>query len=628
MISMAGVVAQGLVRRDGAGILAYIMSKKGGGAVRMRAFRIIKTALLLWLAALLPAVAQEARPNIVLILADDAGFSDFGAYGSEIATPNIDALAARGTLFSNFHASPICAPSRAMLMTGVDSHLAGVGNLPESAPLEHRGQPGYIGRLADDVVTVASRLGAAGYRTTMTGKWHLGHGEGAHPAARGFDRSFALEASGADNWEKKSYLPIYDDAPWYEDGKPADLPENFYSSEFLVDKTIEYLEEGRQEGRPFFSYVAFQAIHIPVQAPRAFIEKYEGVYDEGWGALREARFRAVIERGLLPADMELGPMPEGLRDWNERSEDEKRMLAKSMAVNAAMLEAMDFHVGRLIDYLKETGQYDNTIFIVLSDNGPEPGDPLATPGFRQWLWWNDYARDVETLGEKGSYAFIGPEFASAAASPGAFFKMQAGEGGLRVPLILAGRGIARAQMTDAFSYITDIAPTILELAGVAATAEFEGTAVKEMTGRSLMPLLSGTATRVRGESDAVGIEAAGNAALFRGDYKLTRNAKPYGDMQWYLYDLARDPGETKDLSQAEPELFAEMLAEYAAYAERVGVREVPEGYDQTAQLTTNRVHDQVRANWPVLTVLVLLLLGGVFWGCVRASPAAWRRLHG
>lgn len=594
----------------------------------MSAFRIVKTALVLWLAALLPAAAQDATPNIVLILADDAGFSDFGAYGSEIATPHIDALAAKGTLFSNFHASPICAPSRAMLMTGVDSHLAGIGNLPESAPLEHRGQPGYLGQLADDVVTVASRLGAAGYRTTMTGKWHLGHGAGSHPGARGFDRSFALEASGADNWEKKSYLPIYDDAPWYEDGKPTDLPEDFYSSEFIVDKTIEYLEESRDEGRPFFSYLAFMAIHIPVQAPREFIEKYEGVYDEGWDALREARFRAVIERGLLPAEMAFGPMPEGLRDWDQRSADEKRMLAKSMAVNAAMLEAMDFHVGRLIAYLKETGQYDNTIFIVLSDNGPEPGDPLATPGFRQWLWWNNYRRDLETLGEKGSYAFIGPEFASAAASPGAFFKMQAGEGGLRVPLIFAGRGVARARTTDAFSYITDIAPTILEMAGVAATTEFEGAAVQPMTGHSLMPLLGGGATRVRSETDAVGIEAAGNAALFRGDYKLTRNAPPYGDMQWYLYNLARDPGETTDLAAAEPELFAEMMAEYDAYAARVGVLEVPEGYDQTAQLTTNRIHDQVRANWLALTIFVLLLLGGAFWACHRASPRVWRHWHG
>ncbi|ABS63628.1 sulfatase [Parvibaculum lavamentivorans DS-1] len=593
----------------------------------MNIFKSSKLAAVMLPFIALSAQAQEARPNIVLILADDVGFSDFGVYGSEIETPNIDALAARGTLFSNFHASPICAPSRAMLMTGVDSHLAGIGNLPESAPLEHRGQPGYLGRLADDVVTVASRLSAAGYRTMMTGKWHLGHGEGAHPAARGFDRSFALEASGADNWEKKSYLPIYDDAPWYEDGKPTDLPEDFYSSEFLIDKMIEYLEEDKDEGRPFFSYVAFQAIHIPLQAPREFVEKYEGVYDEGWDALREARFRAVVERGLLPGGMGLGPMPEGLRDWSARSEDEKRMLAKSMSVNAAMLEAMDFHVGRLVEYLKETGQYENTIFIVLSDNGPEPGDPLATPGFRQWLWWTGYNRDIETLGEKGSYVFIGPEFASAAASPGAFFKMQAGEGGLRVPLIFAGDGISPARMTDAFSYITDIAPTILELAGIGASRDFEGTTVQAMTGKSLAPLLRGEAARVYGEEDVVGIEAAGNAAIFRGSYKLVRNARPYGDMQWYLYNLASDPGETNDISQDEPELFAEMMAEYEAYAARVGVREVPEGYDQTAQLTTNRIHDQVRENWPGLAVLALLVLGGLVWSGIRFGPNLWRKLR-
>lgn len=570
------------------------------------------------------AHAQEARPNIVLILADDVGFSDFGAYGSEISTPNIDALAASGTLFSNFHASPICAPSRAMLMTGLDSHLAGLGNLPESAPLEHRGKPGYLGRFADNVVTVASLLQQAGYRTYMTGKWHLGHDEKSLPHARGFDRSFALDASGADNWEKKTYLPIYDGADWFEDGKPADLPEDFYSSRFFVDKTIDYIESGKEENRPFFSYIAFQAVHIPVQAPREFVEKYDGVYTDGWDALREARFRAAIDRGLISADAKLGPMPAGLSDWNGLGEKEKQLRAKSMAVNAAMLEAMDFHIGRLIAYLKETGQYQNTVFIVLSDNGPEPGDPTATFGFNQWLWSVGYSRDIERLGEKGTYAFIGPEFASAAASPGAFFKLHAGEGGLRVPLIMSGAGVAREGTSGAFSFIKDIAPTILDLAGAERTAEFGGKPVQPMTGRSLFPLIRGEVDRVYAETDAVGIEAAGNAALFRGDYKLVRNMPPLGDAKWYLYDLARDPGETKDLSTERPELFADMMAEYEAYTARVGVREVPEGYDQMAQLTVNRMHDQLMAKWPVL-VLLVLALGGLVWAGIRFGPRLRRK---
>lgn len=557
--------------------------------------------------------AQETRPNIVLILIDDVGFSDLGAYGSEIATPNIDALAARGALFSNFHASPICAPSRAMLMTGVDSHLAGVGNLPESLPLEHRGEPAYLGHLADDVVTVASRLQAAGYRTTMAGKWHLGHDEpDMLPPAHGFDRSFALDASGADNWEKRSYLPIYDTAPWFEDGKPADLPEDFYSSKFIVDKTIQYLDQGEESGKPFFSYLAFQANHIPLQAPREFVDKYVGRYDEGWHELRQSRFEGVLGKGLVPQDTALGPMPEGLKEWDKLSDDEKKSFAMNMAVHAGMLEAMDHHVGRFVEHLKETGEYDNTIFLVLSDNGPEPNDPLATPGFAQWLWWVGYSRDLDKLGEKGTYAFIGPEFASANAAPGSFFKLYAGEGGIRVPFIVSGEGIPALGTVNGFSFITDIAPTILGIADVSAADEFEGKRVKEMTGRSLLPVLRGEKASPYSDEDAVGMEAAGNVALFQGGYKLVRNMPPYGDGEYYLYDVASDPGETEDMKEAEPERFAAMMTAYRDYAASVGALEVPAGYEQMKQLTVNRLHDR-RGQLIAAALVALAVLAGLVW---------------
>ncbi|PKP77563.1 MAG: arylsulfatase [Alphaproteobacteria bacterium HGW-Alphaproteobacteria-3] len=560
----------------------------------------------------LPAEAQDARPNIVLILIDDVGFSDLGAYGSEIATPNIDALAARGALFSNFHASPICAPSRAMLMTGVDSHLAGVGNLPESLPREHRGEPGYLGHLADDVVTVASRLQAAGYRTTMAGKWHLGHEEpNMLPPAHGFDRSFALDASGADNWEKRPYLPIYDDAPWFEDGAPADLPEDFYSSKFIVDKTIEYLDGSEADDRPFFSYLAFQANHIPVQAPRAFVDKYIGVYDKGWHALRQSRFEGVVERGLVPGNTALGPMPEGREEWDALTAKEREIRAMNMAVHAGMLEAMDHHVGRFVEHLKQTGDYGNTIFFVLSDNGPEPNDPLATPGFAQWLWWAGYSRDLDRLGEKGTFAFIGPEFANANGAPGSFFKLYAGEGGVRVPFIVAGEGVPAATR-HGFSFITDIAPTILDLAGVSPAREFAGRQVKEMTGRSLLPVLRGDVASPYSDEDAVGMEAAGNVALFRDGYKLMRNLPPYGDTEWYLYNLTDDPGETKDMKEAEPERFAAMMREYEAYAASVGALEVPAGYEQMKQLTVNRLHG-MRAQLVAAVLVAAGILGGLVW---------------
>lgn len=570
------------------------------------------------LVAAAPVMAQEARPNIVVILADDAGFSDFGAYGSEISTPNIDALAARGALFSNFHASPVCAPSRAMLLTGMTSHLAGVGNLPETLPPQHQGAPAYLGRLADDVVTVAALLQKAGYRTAVTGKWHLGHTPSALPPSHGFDRSFVLDASGADNWEERSYLPIYSDAPWFEDGVRARLPEDFYSSQFIVDKAIDYIEEGEGTREPFFAYLAFQAIHIPVQAPREFVEKYEGVYAKGWEALRRARFESVVARGLIPEGVELGPMPDGLRDWDALSDAERALFAKSMAVNAGMLEAMDYHIGRFIDHLKKRGDFENTVFFVLSDNGPEPNAPTDIPGFSQWLWWEGYSRDLDRLGEKGTYAFIGPEFASAAASPGAFFKLYAGEGGIRVPFIVSGAGVPAAGHVGDFSFITDIAPTILDLANVEQVAEFDGRAVKPMTGRSLMPLLAGI-TPHYGPEEAVGLEAAGNAALFRGNYKLVRNMPPYGDGAWYLYDIAIDPGETRDLSAARPELFAEMRAEYDRFASDAGVMEIPEGYEQMAQLSKKWMEEN---GWYIAGVLIALLY------LIAAAGFGVRRLIG
>ncbi|HEY1077950.1 MAG TPA: arylsulfatase [Fontimonas sp.] len=555
----------------------------------------------------------STRPNIVVIVADDLGYTDVGAYGSEVRTPTLDALAARGAKLSNYHTAPLCSPSRAMLMTGVDSHVAGIGNLPETTPIRDQGKPGYLGHLDDRVVTLATRLNDAGYRTYMTGKWHLGMEERAMPHKRGFERAFFLEASGADNWEKRSYLPIYDDAPWFENGRPVDLPDDFYSSRFLVDKLTEYIDSGAGDDRPFFAYLGFQAVHIPVQAPRAYVEKYNGVYDQGWEPIRAARHQRAIELGMVPAGTALRPMHANMRSWDALPQPLRERLAVNMQVNAGMIEAMDFHLGRLIDHLKANGQYDNTIFLFVSDNGPEPNDPLDTPGVQQWLDWVGYSLDVKTLGEKGTYAYIGPEFASAAASPYADFKFYASEGGLRVPMIMAGPGVPASGVVDALSFSSDIAPTLLELAGVAAV---DAPGKVAMTGRSMMPALRAPGTRLYGEDEPMGIETAGNAALFLGDYKLTRNLPPYGDGQWHLFDIARDPGETQDLTKEMPERYQRLLAAYGDWSQRVGVVEVPPGYSSVRQLSINHFHKlAVKRGW--IAGLSLLAIIALIW--------LWRR---
>ncbi len=276
--------------------------------------------LALWVPGAAPVLAQNEireapRPNIVLILADDLGFTDISPFGSEIMTPNIAALASEGISFTNYHTAASCAPTRAMLLTGVDSHKNGVPNIPEALPPEQKKHGHYQGVLSHNVVTVATLLKDAGYHTYMTGKWHLGKTPGLLPSARGFERTIAMADSGADNWEQKPFLPIYRKANWFADGKELQLPEDFYSSKYFIDKSIEFIEENRTDDRPFFSYIPFQAVHIPVQAPREFTEKYMGVYDEGWTVMREERRRTAEAMGIIPPDIDTVVTP-GTLDWD------------------------------------------------------------------------------------------------------------------------------------------------------------------------------------------------------------------------------------------------------------------------------------------------------------------------
>ncbi len=565
------------------------------------------------------AHAATDKPNFVLLLIDDGGFSDLGAYGGEAHTPNIDALAARGAMFTNYHTSPLCSPSRAMLLTGIDNHRTGVGTIPETLPESQRGKPGYSMHFDTGVQTVAERLKAEGYRSYMTGKWHLGQGEGNLPSAHGFDRSFALDASGADNYEQKPYMPYYTSADWFEDGQPARLPKDFYSSAFLIGRMIDYIERDKASSQPFFAYVAFQAVHIPVQAPKEFTAHYAGVYDKGWDATRTARWQQAQARGLIPQGAPLAPVHEKLRDWASLTAEEHAMYAKSMAVHAGMLEAMDLHVGRLIAYLKARGLYDNTVFLLTSDNGPEPSDPIAQTGYSTWMAQNGYDHRIENLGERGSISFIGPEWANATASPGNLFKFHAAEGGIRVPLIAAGPGIAAGQRIRSTSFVTDVTPTVFDFAGL-DPALWSGAV--PIAGKSLKPVLTGTAMQTHADDAAIGIEVGGNAALFKGEYKLTKNSRHWGDAQWRLYQLTIDPGETHDLKGEEPARYQQMLADYETYAKTNGVLKLPDDFDPFQQVKINSIKVQLHHyRWHLGIGTVLLLLAGYGWFARRKRQA-------
>jgi arylsulfatase/uncharacterized sulfatase len=580
----------------------------------------IAAALVMPVFALANTPSEDQRPNVVVILVDDAGLTDFAPFGGEARMPTIQTLADRGTKFSNYHTSPLCAPSRAMLLTGIDNHRTGIATIPEVLTENQIGQPGYSMFFEPGVRTLAERLKTVGYSTYMTGKWHLGSGHQDLPNSHGFDRSFALDASGADNWEQKPYIGYYDSAPWYEDGKEADLPEDFYSSKFIVDRMIRYLDRDQPSAarQPFFSYLAFQAIHIPVQAPREITDSYNGVYDQGWHKLRKTRHQRAIDLGLIAADTALAEMPANSKDWENLSPEDRELYARAMQVQAAMLESMDSHIGRFVAYLDARGELQNTLFIVTSDNGPEPSNPIEVSGMKTWMSLNGYNYQLDNLGEQGSMVAIGPEWASASASPLNMFKFYAAEGGIRVPLIIAGPNIEQQNWQPAMTLVTDITPTVLDYLGVPGQ-QTDATAIA-ITGRSMMPLLDGSASEIYAEDEAIGIEVSGNSALIKGDYKLTRNTPPHGDNIWRLYNLAVDPGESTDLRALQPEQFDQLMADYRDYEREFGVIPQVQGFDYMEQTRRNSIKKLLLNNWQTValsTVILLLALWLVLWLAAR-----------
>ena len=581
--------------------------------------------LLTALALLSPATlgaqaAQPKRPNIVILLADDWGFSDVGAFGGEIATPNIDALAAKGVRFSNFHVAGSCSPTRAMLQTGVINHRAGLGNMPETIPPEHLGKPGYETHLNNRVVTIAEQLRAVGYRTYLSGKWHLGHTPNTLPTARGYDHALALAQSGADNFEDKPNLLIYDKTEWTEDGKPAKLPKRFYSSTLIVDKMIGYIDRGKASGKPFLASVNFIANHIPVQARDADIAAYAGRYNAGWTVLRNERRAAAIAKGVMPAGVPTVTMNTS-GDWSKLSAQQQRQRAGAMAAYAGMGTAMDREIGRLIAHLKAIGAYDNTIFVFLSDNGAEATDPMSMGAFTRWNANQEYDQSFAQQGRPGSLTAQGAGFASASVSPLRGYKFTASEGGLRVPMIMAWPGnpaIKGGSVAAGFSHVTDMPLTLLMLAGVAPQqGSFSGRRVEPMIGTDLTPILTGAASSVHSPDKPLGYELSGNAVLFKGDYKLVKNLPPYGDGRWRLYNITTDPGEAHNLSGSEPERFVAMQKDYAAFAKANKVLSMPEGYTAPDQIFENALRTllipRLLAMWPVGAALVMATAAVIWW---------------
>ena len=516
------------------------------------------------------------RPNILVLMADDLGYTDLGAFGGEIRTPNLDALAASGLRFTSFYTASTCSPTRAMLLSGVDHHRAGLGGMASLMGDDLEGRIGYEGYLNEHVLHLPAVLQGAGYHTSIAGKWHLGQAADQSPRARGFDRSFVLLQGAASHFEDAAPVDTLDEIRYRRDGEIVGaLPPGFYSTRAYTDRLIENIREATAAEKPFFALATYTAPHWPLQVPDEFLDLYAGAYDDGWEELTRRRLEGAKRAGVVPADAALPPLPDYSRRWNELSEEERRVEARKMELYAAMVERLDHHVGRLIAALREVGAFENTLIVFLSDNGAA-GEDVSGLADNETFLPQRFDLSYEAMGRMNSFVYYGPEWASAASAPYRYFKQFVHEGGIRVPGFAVVPDLLAERLpgatTGAFLHVTDLFPTFLEFAGAQAPAMAEKILP---TGRSMASLLRGEAEAVH-EEPLAGWELFGRRAIRRGPWKAAWLAPPLGRGDWALYNLDEDPGELTDLAGDRPEVLAELLAAWDDYVEENGVIVVEE----------------------------------------------------
>ncbi len=515
------------------------------------------------------AAAPVAPPNILLIVADDLGYSDLGFYGGEIDTPNLDALARRGAAFSQFYTASSCSPTRAMLLTGVDHHRVGFGMLAEVRQSVHQHAPGYEGELDPRAPTLAERLRKRGYYTVMAGKWHLGDTGASTPVARGFDHSYSIAHGASSHFDDRGYMPSVPKVEHREDGARVAVGADFYSSDFFVARIMRYLDEPAAQGRPFFAYLALTAPHYPLHAPRNLIDKYQARYAKGWDVVQRQRVRRLQSVGLLGRDRIAAQRAANIPRWLALSTDVRRFEAHRMAIYAAMIERLDQDVGQLLQHLNDGGRLANTLVVFMSDNGAEATELDTMPALKTW-YDKEFDNSFDTLGSAGSFVALGPAWAGVAATPFAGFKGLTQEGGIRAPLIVAGPGVLRGWRTQSVN-VADLSATLLADAGIElANAVASVPGELPLDGQSFLGLL-----RHANQLPAQGqlfFETYGAAAVIdSGRWKALRLGPPWSDGQWRLYDLRTDPAELHDLSAAERPRLTGLIAAYSSYAKRVGV---------------------------------------------------------
>jgi arylsulfatase len=550
-----------------------------------KALRALGSALAVMAALAAPAVALAAdapkRPNIVVILADDMGFADMGAFGGEIRTPNLDSLAKDGVRFTNFYTHASCSPTRSIFLSGVDTHLNGLGNMDEWIAPNQRGVPGYEGYLNQRVATLPQLLQGAGYHTYMVGKWHLGKQPNQIPRARGFERDFTLLDGGGSYWgDMKNVTAASPKLVFTEDGRYLTrLPDDYYATKTYTDKMIGFIDANRGSGKPFFAYVAHQAPHDPYHLPKDWRYRDVGKYDKGWDAVREERLKRQVEMGITPAGTELSERMWFVPDPTLLAPVVRAIQGRKMELYAAMVQNMDHHIGRLVDHLKKIGEYENTIFVFFGDNGAEGTDLFGmiagNPGSRDFLFaavnWNQ--THFNAWGDPGSFVGYGPMWAQVSMTPFSQFKGWLAEGGIRNALVVSGPAVKRAKggINHGVMHVGDLMPTLLEAAGASYPKALNGQELPPLMGKSWLPVLAGQADSPRTEQDYLAWELFGNRAVRQGNWKLRWQIRPMGKGDWELFDLAADAAERNDLAAKQPEKLKAMIALWDDYVKRNNV---------------------------------------------------------
>ena len=536
----------------------------------LRSFIVFLMALCLIVATNQHAHADK-KANLVLIVLDDAGYSDLGVFGSEIDTPHIDSLARNGVQFSQFHVTPNCSSTRASLLTGMDHHRTGLGTHGPAAE-NQQGKPGYEGYLNKRVVTLPEALRTAGYRTMMAGKWHLGSRDsGTWPSARGFDDCFALLNGGASHWEDNA--PLFPSKPsvYVENGTTIKrLPKGFYSTDYYTGRIIHYIERRKNPDQPFFAFLSFTAPHNPLHAPAESIKKYEDKYLDGWDAQQRRRLKSLKSRGLIGKSVKPQPRPDWIPSWDSLSDSAKKLAARDMAIYAGMIDRIDHNVGRLVARLKTLEEYDNTLILVMSDNGPSKttiADYLKIDGAGA-DFVNGFKNDFDNRGLSGSSVDLGAGWAYGLAAPFRLMKGYQSQGGVLSPLIakLPSRWKKPTGLNTTPVHVMDIMPTLLEIAG---GVKIDRKAIP-MQGKSLLALMR-SGDRATFDERGFGGELFGIRSYRQGNWKILKLPPPYGTGKWQLYDLLVDPGETTDLADRQPNRLNKLAAQWRTYASVNGV---------------------------------------------------------